>query len=98
MTTEQTIPGLDIALASMKEGEVAIIYCKASYGYGEFGNPMVIFLCNSFQNSEGFHSMGSPIPADSTLKFELEFLSFDPPYLVYKNLGNVYNLNYRQIS
>lgn len=80
---EQTIPGLDIALSTMKEGEKATIYCKPNYAFGSHGNPMVTFLPFFYLTCKGFHSLGIPIPGDCTLKFELEFLAFDPPELVF---------------
>jgi len=64
---EQTIPGLEMGMAGLREGETAVIICSPQYSYGPMGNP------------QGFHSMGKPIPEKATLKFELTFLFFDPP-------------------
>lgn len=41
---EQTIPGLDVALSKMREGESAIIICKPNYAFGDHGNPTVCFF------------------------------------------------------
>jgi FKBP-type peptidyl-prolyl cis-trans isomerase len=38
---EQTIPGLDLAVATMREGEKALITVKPDQGYGPQGNPQV---------------------------------------------------------
>ncbi len=56
-----------MAVATMREGERAIITCTPEYAFGTHGNPA------------GFHSMGEPIPGEATLIFDFEFLAFDPP-------------------
>lgn len=60
---EQTILGLENAVASMEVDEVAMIRMGSKYGYGAAGNP------------HGFHSMGKAIPANAVLEMEVEFTS-----------------------
>ncbi len=33
------IKAWDLGVATMKRGEVAVLYCKANYAYGENGSP-----------------------------------------------------------
>ncbi|DAZ99424.1 TPA: LOW QUALITY PROTEIN: hypothetical protein N0F65_004057, partial [Lagenidium giganteum] len=53
------IKGWDLAFATMKVGEKAVLTCKADYAYGESGSP-------------------PKIPANATLKFDVELLGFSP--------------------
>ncbi|TDH70882.1 uncharacterized protein CCR75_008734 [Bremia lactucae] len=53
------IKAWDLAFASMKLGEKAILTCKPEYAYGSSGSP-------------------PKIPANATLKFDVELLGFDP--------------------
>ena len=53
------IKAWDIAFASMKVGEKAMLTCAPGYAYGESGSPPTI-------------------PANATLKFEVELLGFHP--------------------
>ncbi|KAI9995225.1 hypothetical protein PInf_012275 [Phytophthora infestans] len=53
------IKAWDLAFASMKVGEKAILTCKPEYAYGPSGSP-------------------PKIPANATLKFDVELLGFSP--------------------
>ncbi|KAI9906876.1 hypothetical protein PsorP6_003606 [Peronosclerospora sorghi] len=53
------IKAWDLAFASMKVGEKAILTCKPEYAYGASGSP-------------------PKIPANATLKFDVELLGFSP--------------------
>uniref|UniRef100_A0AAV1V0S1 peptidylprolyl isomerase n=1 Tax=Peronospora matthiolae TaxID=2874970 RepID=A0AAV1V0S1_9STRA len=53
------IKAWDLAFASMKVGEKAVLTCKPEYAYGESGSP-------------------PKIPANATLKFDVELLGFSP--------------------
>ncbi|KAF4318105.1 hypothetical protein BBO99_00001037 [Phytophthora kernoviae] len=53
------IKAWDLAFASMKVGEKAMLTCKSEYAYGESGSP-------------------PKIPANATLKFDVELLGFSP--------------------
>uniref|UniRef100_M4BH31 peptidylprolyl isomerase n=1 Tax=Hyaloperonospora arabidopsidis (strain Emoy2) TaxID=559515 RepID=M4BH31_HYAAE len=53
------IKAWDLAFASMKVGEKAVLTCKPDYAYGESGSP-------------------PKIPANATLKFDVELLGFSP--------------------
>jgi len=64
---EQTIPGLELGVKSMREGEKAILTILSQYGYGDHGN------------QQGFHSLGNPIPEKATLIFEIFFIYCWPP-------------------
>lgn len=57
----QVIRGWDIGVASMRQGELAELTCRAEYAYGKAGSPPTI-------------------PANATLMFQVELLSFDRPY------------------
>ena len=59
---EETIAGLEAALAGMPEGERALVTVPPGGGFGRMGNPM------------GFHGSGGAIPADSWLFFDIEVL------------------------
>lgn len=62
---EQTIPGLELAVAQMTEGETALVTVAPSQAYGSMGN------------QQGFHGCGRPIPPNATLQFELQLLDWD---------------------
>ncbi|KAG3023971.1 hypothetical protein PC121_g7149 [Phytophthora cactorum] len=53
------IKAWDLAFASMKVGEKAVLTCKPEYAYGASGSP-------------------PKIPANATLKFDVELLGFSP--------------------
>lgn len=53
------IKAWDLAFATMKVGEKAVLTCKPEYAYGENGSP-------------------PKIPANATLKFDVELLGFTP--------------------
>lgn len=53
------IKAWDLAFASMKVGEKAVLICKPEYAYGASGSP-------------------PKIPANATLKFDVELLGFSP--------------------
>jgi len=85
---EQTIPGLDVALLTMNEGEKALIKVTAKYGYGAHDNP------------HGFHGCGTLIPGNSTLTFDLELMDVDDtkgtdPLVVATNLKTQGNASYK---
>eukprot|EP00013_Stygamoeba_regulata_P019925 CAMPEP_0177661430 /NCGR_PEP_ID=MMETSP0447-20121125/18677_1 /TAXON_ID=0 /ORGANISM="Stygamoeba regulata, Strain BSH-02190019" /LENGTH=376 /DNA_ID=CAMNT_0019166777 /DNA_START=61 /DNA_END=1192 /DNA_ORIENTATION=- len=67
---EQTIPGLEAAVATMHEGERALVVCEAPLAFGAMGNPM------------GFHGVGKPIPKDARLSFDVELVHIDDPSTV----------------
>mmetsp|Transcript_34400 Transcript_34400/g.96994 ORF Transcript_34400/g.96994 Transcript_34400/m.96994 type:complete len:384 (+) Transcript_34400:162-1313(+) len=62
MGRDQTIPGLERALMTMREGERARIVVGASEAFGPMGNP------------HGFHGAGAGIPPNTDLLFDLRIL------------------------
>jgi FKBP-type peptidyl-prolyl cis-trans isomerase len=67
LSTEQVIDGLDRAVKTMKKGEVAVVTIQPEYAFGPSETQQELAI----------------VPANSTVYYEVELLSFEKVSMVY---------------